>query len=232
MRARAVILVFSLGAFALGACAGLVGIEELGVDAPPISVDGAITDAPLEGRADVALLDAAEAAVDAGSKRVFVTSDLENGAMGGVAGADARCAAAAARGGLDGGAWVAWVSASAANAVDRIEHPGAYLLLDGRRVVASKSQLTTGNLDVAIDITEDNQLVKGSTVVWTGTFPNGQTSVSCNNWTSNGVIVYGAAGSLDRPKNGDWTDNGGPSPAQGFPNWGCQTAGRLYCFER
>lgn len=219
---------------ALAACAGLIGIEDLGVD-PPVVIGGTDAQVAPDAPADVFVPDVQSEGppVDAGSRRVFVTSDTTRGAMGGVQGADDRCAAAAARGGLDGGTWMAWLSASGgAAAIDRIVHTGSYLRLDGKPVVTTKGQLTTGNLDLPIDRTESNEPVTGTTLVWTGTFPNGQTSADCNRWTTTGAIMYGTAGSLDRPKNGDWTDNGGAAPATGFPNWGCQTDARLYCFEK
>lgn len=218
------------------ACGGLLGIEDLSVqDIESFGDGGGDTDPPQETSAST---DASDASVDAdagdrdaGVKLVFVTSDRSNGAMGGVNGADGRCRAAAERGGLDAG-FVAWVSARGSNAIDRIEHGGAYRLLDGRLITKDREQLKSGSLESAIDVDEMSEPITGDKLVWTGTFPNGQTSATCVDWSNNGPIAYGAAGSLDRPKLGAWTDNGGPAPASGFPNWGCQASARLYCFER
>lgn len=230
---RAVALTVIALPFALAACAGILGIDDLGVDAQTVT---AVPDAEPEADVQAVIVDAAmpmeagDGSPEAGAKRVFLTSDVSNGIMNGTAGADARCTVAATRGALGGGPWVAWMSGNGANAIDRITYDGPYYLIDGRRVVSSKSQLRSGNLDVAIDVTENRLIASGAPWVWTGTLATGLASETCNDWTTNNFATFGALGSFDQPKNGDWTDNGGPGG--GFRNWGCQTSGRLYCFER
>jgi hypothetical protein len=213
----------------LSACVPLIGIHDLEADAEDAGRRPAKSEA---GAGDVlTVMDAGEdAPADTAPpfKRVFVTSDVSNGVMGGIAGADARCAAAAGRGKL-GSTWVAWISSSTVDARDRIEFQGTFRLLDGKEVVANRSQLLSGKLSVPIDVDETGTTATGFAGVWTGAAADGRASDTCNDWTSNGVVVFGAQGSFDQTGVA-WTKNGGPGG--GFENWGCQTSSRLYCFER
>lgn len=223
-----------LASMLVAACAPIVGITDLDVEvdaeedasAPPSEqprTDSAVPDDASSSSDD-------DAASDAGivEKRVFVTSTAFNGIMGGAAGVDARCVAAADRVGL-GGDWIAWISADGNNAIDRITHDGPYVRLDGARVVRDKSQLASGVLTSPIRLTEKGEAVTENLLVWTGTFVDGTFSTDCNNWSTSNVLTYGAMGTLSRVDHW-WTDNGGPGG--GFRNWGCQTSARLYCFER
>lgn len=225
----------------LSGCASLVGISELYVseedveeappiEAPPREAAAPPADAAHEAAVDLDAGDAAEDAppVDAGDKRVFVTSGAWNGNMGGRAGADARCVAAADRARL-GGDWIAWLSEDGAHALDRLTHPGPYVRLDGARVVRDKAQLVAAVLTSPIELDEDGDVVEGIDLVWTGTLRTGLFSADCNQWATSNLAVFGTIGTL-RFADRRWTDNGGPGP--GFRNWGCQTVARLYCFER
>ena len=224
-----------VAASSLAACAQIIGIQELEVeerDAPVrVTPDADVPDVGIDRNIPVdAASDDADAAPTVTWKRVFVTSDTSNGILGGLAGADKRCTDAAGRAKLDGGPWVAWVSVSGKNAIDRITHEGEYRLLDGRVVVSNKKQLASGTLTSPIDLFETGTVASGTLRVWTGTFPDGTYSTkSCEGWVSSNALDFGSIGTLDQPKNGTWTRNGGPGP--GFPDWGCQTIARLYCFE-
>lgn len=229
------VLALAMVSSSLAACGALIGIDdELGVDAPPVAPipDGgpAPEVGPMRDAADGPIILTGDAAASA--KRAFLTSTGTNGILNGVVGADARCVAAANAAGLGGGPWIAWISGDGVSAIDRIKHAGAYQLLDGRRVVANKAQLTTGHLDTPIDFTEKRQIASSNEPwVWTGTLANGQSSAGrCNDWTTSYFATLGAAGSFDQSTDGKWTDNGGPGG--GFRNWGCQSNGRLYCFEQ
>ena len=222
----------ALASLLVAACAPIVGVTELEVveraePAPPVETapDAAAHDDAAPSQVEKDAGDAGDAGV--GDKRVFVTSTAFNGIMGGVAGVDARCIAAADREGL-GGDWVAWISADGKNAIDRITHDGPYVRLDGARVVRDKSQLVSGVLTSPIDRTEKGETVTENPLVWTGTFVNGTFSTDCNNWSTSNALSFGAIGTLNRVDR-LWTDNGGPGG--GFRNWGCQTSARLYCFE-
>lgn len=216
-----------LVATTIAACGELVGIRELSTldaaaeDGPPDVHVGIVEDTGAPVSRD-------DAAAPPGVKRVFVTSSTSDGILGGILGADARCAEAATRGRLDGGRWVAWLSDATTNAIDRIEHTGPYHLLDGRQVVANRAQLASGSLTTPILLDEYGTRVNNAIVVWTGTLSNGLGGDHCDGWSKNGALVFGVAGTLDQAT-ARWTQNGGPGP--GFPSWGCQTQSRLYCFE-
>src|SRR5258706_2338843 len=86
--------------------------------------------------------------------RVFLTSTMYDGDLGGVRGADAQCMARANAAGL-GGAWRAWLSDSITPASAHIaDAPGGYFLLDGTFVAAGLAALESGDLSHAIDLTE------------------------------------------------------------------------------
>ncbi len=59
------------------------------------------------------------------SKRIFVTSTLYSGNLGGLSGADAKCLTAAQSVNLPG-TWKAWLSSSTINAIDRIAEVGPW----------------------------------------------------------------------------------------------------------
>jgi hypothetical protein len=228
--AMSLVRVLSFSAVVLGACAPILGIE----DVTAVKEPDASTPSPFDAATpDVSVVDAAvedvveEKSTEPQPKRVFVTSDVFNGFMGGESSVDARCIAAADRAGL-GGSWVAWISADGKNAIDRIEHDGPYQRLDGLRVVRNKAQLASGVLTNPIDVLETGERFGGEIRVWTGTRANGAAGVDCNNWSTSNALVFGTLGELNRT-NAGWTDNGGTGPTR---DWGCQTVARLYCFER
>ncbi len=164
------------------------------------------------------------------SKRVFVTTAKVQGAFGGLETADTMCSQAASQGGL-GGSWVAWLSTPNVNAVDRLTFDGTYKLLDGTKIASSKAQLVSGSIDAPISITENKgPVTEGENWVWTGTTPNGQkSSYNCSNWSTTSPITYGVVGNFGYA-NTKWTEQG--SPGFGFPAYGCQTLGHIYCFEK
>ena len=229
---------------ALGACGSLIGVEDLGVDSVPAAPtpDGQAPEvqAPTEAgpSADGATTtDGGGPLVDGATppkKRVFLTSTSTTGTLAnhpGITGADTLCTNAANAALLGGGPWVAWMSGNGKKAIERITYDGPYYTLTDRRIVANKVQLTSGELDGPINIQENKVTATSQQPwVWTGTLSNGEASVTCNDWTTNDFAIFGAAGSFDQSTAGRWTDNGGPGA--GFRNWGCQTNGRLYCFEQ
>jgi hypothetical protein len=152
---------------------------------------------------------------------VFVTRGKFDGNLGGLAGADDICQAAADAAELGGTDWTAWLSDSTGNAIDRIPD-GQYRLIDGTTQVADdKVDLTDGRLKAGINLNEDGQPWAG--VVWTGTEEDGTgTGSNCNNWTdapSNFGGSFGASGA----DNSQWTKL--PyDPAQ------CSEKYHLYCF--
>src|SRR5438067_1391069 len=89
------------------------------------------------------------------NKVVFVTSQIYTAALGGLAGADAKCQSLATGAGLTG-TYKAWLSSSSVDARDRLTHSAIpYVLSDRTTVVADNwSDLVDGSLKHAIDKTE------------------------------------------------------------------------------
>ena len=229
-----------VAARAVLACESVLGIDELSVsDQTATNGPSETTDASLQDRdADASSSpdsDAIGEDDEPPQKRVFVTSTMSTGILGGRKGADALCAAAAATGKLPG-TWIAWLSQSGElipNAIDRIPHDGPFYRLDGVLVAQDKARLASGTLNAPIITTETGALLtspsREEARVWTGTVSNGTLVNDCNQWSSSSSVVFGTLGSLTYITNGIWTNNGGPGA--GFTSWGCQTRARLYCFE-
>ena len=163
--------------------------------------------------------------------RVFLTSTMYDGDLGGVSGADAACAARARVQRL-GSAWRAWLSDSSTPAFAHIyAAPGGYILLDGTVVAPTFSALVSGSLAHAIDLTEQGvPITDGNTEVWTGIALLGS-------GPNNGYCSDGAGN--------DWStnDRSAAFPFVGHsnaidPTWTAvylqfcnRTNVRLYCFE-
>lgn len=195
---------------------------EGGVDASKPAEDARVPD-------DATTTDAADAAADAADagplKRVFVTSTVTNGNVGGVAGGDAKCAAAAVVGNL-GGTFVVWLSVAGTAAPTRITGAGPWYLVGGTtRVFANKAAITTSGPEVPIDRDEKGIVNVAPDLVWTATQAVGTAAgQNCNNFTGIQVGQNGVAGST-KEKNAQWTQVAG--------NSNCQNAAlHLYCFEQ
>lgn len=164
-----------------------------------------------------------------GRRRVFVTSGLFNGNLGGLAGADGKCQMAAESGGLDNPkTFKAWLSDAGSGPANRFDtsFTGLYQLPDDTVVVKGGWQdLTDGFLEHAIE--QDEKKVDGvSDVVWSNTKPDGTSAKlpDCMGWTSGSALFNGNTGVSDiSVKNSAWTQDGG--------DVACAYAFRLYCFE-
>jgi hypothetical protein len=165
---------------------------------------------------------------------IFVTSMLYDGALGGLAGADAKCSDLAAAVGLSSAntTWKAWLSDANTSAAGRMDtsFTGWYLL---RRppgypvtpVAEGWTGLTSGTLMHAIDSDEYGLLEESTYFVWTNTDTGGvalDPVNNCSSWTANAVgphvIPIGNAMLADT----NWTDNGLLS---------CDVKLHLYCVE-
>lgn len=171
---------------------------EAGTDASPIDADGATKDL-----------------------RVFVSSTIKTGNLGGVAGADALCDQLATAAAL-GGTYRAWLSVSGADAIDHITSSGPWHLVTGELVAADRATLTSGVLKHLIDKTE-----KGVTPpaqedrTWTATGADGRyVGPDCTLWTGAGSGLSGEARNSNPSK---WTD---------LLAEGCGQVNRVYCFEQ
>jgi len=139
-------------------------------------------------------------------KRIFVSSALYTGDLGGLDGADSKCQTMASKAGLCG-TFKAWLSDGSANAADRLTHAtGKYLLLNDQLVANGWTGLTSGTLQHAIDLTEKQGVALVGTVkcggssivpVWTGAPSSGiaVANGSCGNWATNGTGPGAAFGS-------------------------------------
>ncbi len=159
--------------------------------------------------------------------RVFLTSQIFDGNLGGVMGADAKCQAAANTAGL-GGIWKVWISDNLGNMPSsRFHHStDTYRLLNGNIVANNWIDLTDGSLDNSINLDEFGNIFSSTGQVWTGTKIDGSYVVdkNCLNWESNSASQLGEVGYFNYMDN-KWTYWGlkGCSPSSG---------GRLYCFEQ
>jgi len=188
-----------------------------------------------DASADAGAADARDAsATDAsppphGPLRAFLSSQRYKGALGGPAGADAKCSQLATAAGL-GGKWMAWISSLPDNsqARDRLTSAGPWQTLGGK-VVASKADLVAGRLAAAaaaLDETETKAIITSeSEYVWSGILGNAPNGLNCEGWTNGTASVGGFIGrviGITYPGPANWQSVGY------FP---CDSELRLYCFE-
>jgi hypothetical protein len=123
---------------------------------------------------------------------VFITSDSFPGDLGGAAGADAKCSAAAGLATL-GGAWKAFLSTSSVNAIDRIDDASPWYDV-GRTTLLFGSKAELGQIPRA-EITEDeNGVVFPSVSIWTATQGGDYDPPSCQDWSSSSGSEKGVFG--------------------------------------
>lgn len=210
----------------------------------------AVGDAPLRpcatGEVELRLALAGAVPPRASVKRVFLTSQVFSGNLGGIAGADAKCQAAAKAAGL-GGRWRAWVSSdtsSPASDPNFTKHDGPYVRLDGVPIASNWADLVDTTILAPIAQDEYGNYPRAVTEAYalepyafTGTDRHGNATIrmNCNNWTSDGTgnpALKGVVGvyAKERPNE--------PSPTEG--TWSdlftyghpCSDRLRLYCFEQ
>jgi hypothetical protein len=159
---------------------------------------------------------------DAALKRIFVTSVKFDGNLGGLAGADAKCASAAAGANLPG-EWRAWLSNGTTDALDRIADVGPWYLVGGLdRVFNNKANLTTTPLAPITRNQNGESRGWGSADVWTGTRAGGTRGVqTCQNWTSATFQDTGLTGTS--ASDTDWTED---------LNGACNAPRSLYCLQQ
>ncbi|MCW5834114.1 MAG: hypothetical protein KIS78_17070 [Labilithrix sp.] len=186
--------------------------EDAGRDAASTDDASAIADA------DADASDAPETSTTPTAKRVFVSSTVYDGDLGGLAGADAKCNALAQAAGLKG-TFVAWLSVAGANARDRVSGAGPWLLVGTSSVAVTRAQLTDPPIERPISRTEAGDTATG--LVWTGTSPNGvHAGDTCDAWRR-GALGGGATGDA-RTASAAWT---------AATTSACASSRRLYCFQ-
>ncbi len=169
-------------AIAITACVGDDSVAPIDSGADTSTNDATTGDAANEAGSSDAGVDAAPEA--GGAKRIFSTSATKSGALGGVAGADAMCAAASKS---LGGTFLAWIALAdgGASAASRFTHStGPYKRVDGVVVANNWTELTSGALQNHVNVTEDG--ATSYDLAWTDTAPNGTTrsgGYDCAGWT-------------------------------------------------
>lgn len=165
---------------------------------------------------------------------MFVTSvGYQGGLLGGLSGADAKCAARAQAAGLNG-TFKAWLSDRTTAAADRLTHSrDAYKLLNGTRVGDNWDDLLHASLQHTINVDENgvqvpppsDPMVGGA--VWTGTDFDGQSYMdpfnadrTCGDWSD--LHSNGLCGDY-RSTTDSWTVH------VGLP---CTFKAALYCIEQ
>ena len=165
-------------------------------------------------------------------RRVFVTSEVFTGNLGGIAGADQKCLAAAESAGLPG-VYIAWISSSEGSPAERfIQSAVPYRQLDGTEIASNWDDLIDGTLQSGIYLTELKTLPqKGTTkscmldiaFAWSNTQESGvlwQANYACGEWSEEvGSGYTGRVGLID----GGWTVDCIAD---------CQDQASLYCVEQ
>jgi cysteine-rich repeat protein len=163
-------------------------------------------------------------------RKVFVSSmawtATLGGKLGGLKGADEKCAAAAKMANLEG-TFISWLSTDdLSNAAGRLgmDFTGVYDLVKGPRVAVGWVGLTEKPLENAINRDENGTVTDGQ-AVWTNTRPDGTSAGTghCDNWTSNASnAAYKPFVGNSSSTDSTWTQ---------MDLQGCGTDRRLYCFQ-
>jgi hypothetical protein len=162
-------------------------------------------------------------------KKAFVTSATGTGNLGswaeangqsGIAAGDEICRSSAAAAGLQNAqSFKAWLSDANTDAAARFTSNGPWVRLDGVVLAENLADLTDGELNTTLSLTETGIYV--SYYAGTGTNRDGgKTADTCNGWTSAAESFNGSTGrTYDRS---GWTFSGYPP---------CNLGRYLYCFE-
>ncbi|MCY1071148.1 DUF4215 domain-containing protein [Nannocystis sp. RBIL2] len=163
---------------------------------------------------------------------VFATATTYTGALGGLDGADAKCAEAAQWLDLPPDVqWSAWLSDSSADPATggRFDtlYSGYYKLPTGPIVAHGWGELTTLPLITGIGVDETGNTLDIPAPVWSNTFRNGTRigADHCDDWTSEAAETLGRLG-VAGPTNMTWSDAPANNPAA------CSQLFHLYCFQR
>ena len=167
-------------------------------------------------------------------KRVFVTSQMYTGNLGGLVGADQKCQQLAVSAGLLG-TYMAWLSDDTGSPSSRMNKANVpYVLVNGTKIANNWDDLIDGDLLSGLNLTETGGAAPvGNTVcngggertVWSSTGIHGDLWLpnnSCTNWTANtGMAHWG---------NADQTGPGWTESCNGVP--GCSQLSPVYCVQQ
>lgn len=163
------------------------------------------------------------------ARRVFVSDETYDGALGGHAGADATCQSLATGAGL-GGTWMAWISDSTSSPSVRFTQSAAgYYLIDGTPVASGWAALTSSGPSHAIDVTETGASLASATSdaskTWTATLDDGAPgSASCGDFASHAATATGEVGHCTGAGTTNWTS--------AYATEACNVQNHIYCFEQ
>lgn len=154
---------------------------------------------------------------------VFITSELYQGNINGLDGADQRCRMRAAIAELPRSeTYRAWISSSTTSAAERlIQSRGRYILVNGLVVAENWDALVSGTIEHPINVDENSQTQDYR--AWTSTLFNGDAAPGanfCEDWTG-----IGAQGGTGRSSMTDETWSF-------FGNVPCAGELHLYCIEQ
>ncbi len=153
--------------------------------------------------------------------RVFVTSTVYNGNMGGAAGADAHCQTVADSKEL-GGTWVAWISDGTSGPTVRLTSTGPWSNVLGEEVFRNRANLLTVPEGFLPDEAGNYPQWTGKSAPWTGVDEGAKpTGYDCGGWGSAATTAIGTTSSAKQ----DQTWGGGGSPID------CDAKAPLICFE-
>ncbi len=132
----------------------------------------------------------------AGEKRVFVTSTVFSGAVGGLAAADLQCQTAAGRAGLTG-LFRAWISDGATSAYDRTASSSGPWYTTGEALAfATRADLRGPPAATLRDELGGIPDGVATTGAWTGSDSEGRaTGQDCDGWTNATVAATATTGS-------------------------------------
>lgn len=131
-------------------------------------------------------------ACDDAGMRVFTTSTVYAGDLGGLSSADTKCSDAAKAGGLRG-TFVALLSDSVTDAFDRIKDVGPWALLSGEQAFATRADIALVPL-VALGVDEKGNTL-GPGCAWTGSKAGAMLAPElCMDWSIGDGSKVGRAG--------------------------------------
>jgi hypothetical protein len=167
-------------------------------------------------------------------KRVFVTSTVTTGNVGGLAGADAKCQAAASSA-VRPGVYKAWLSDAVASPATRFTRAAIpYRLVNGILIAKNWSDLVDGTLANPINLDE-----RGGPAPTTNGLC-GEAVISPWTWTTNAGNAWGVLAE----NCGNWTDDSGPNSSEwgngsSVTDWSfscnggsCKKLAPLFCFQQ
>jgi hypothetical protein len=162
-------------------------------------------------------------------RKVFVTAQSWNGALGGVAGADQKCQdAASAVTSLSGKTFKAWISEVGSTPSDRFTKDGSFVRVDGLQIASTWDRFIDRNyisLDAPIALDENGVKVAAGVSAWNSTAVDGTawgSPYDCAGWTDGTAASRGLMGTA-LASSFLWSEANDSA---------CDTPQHLYCFEQ